>query len=416
MTLITSSKFASASAAGTDWRDTSKIVLEQLEKAITKEGQFNLGFLYISDFLADDAVSILNLFKSVTGIQNWIGCTGLGICAGGHDYLDEVAISAMIGSFGDDDFQLFPAYEDDGSKIKNALKTWQDNHDPMLVLVHGDPMADMDPGKSLNAVQEITGGFVIGGLSSSRSQHIQFSEEVVEGSYSGAVFSSDVSVSTGLSQGCQPIGPLHTVTKCDDHVIFEIDGKSPFEVFQSDIRNMVIQKTGKDPDTIFVEEDQNAKDGLDIPEEFQDLFKGAIHVAFAVSGSDQKDYMVRNIIGVDPDEGVIAVSHRVSTGDHILFAHRDEETIESELSSMLVNLRNRITKERGEFKPMAGLYVSCAGRVYSKFQNNEVEQKSTEMELIKEIIGDIPITGFYASGEISNNRLYGYTGILTLFF
>ena len=30
-------------------------------------------------------------------------------------------------------------------------------------------------------------------------------------------------------------------------------------------------------------------------------------------------------------------------------------------------------------------------------------------------LGDVPIAGFFCNGEISHNRLYGYTGVLTLF-
>ncbi len=416
MTLITSSRFASASASGTDWRDTSKKVLEQIEKAITKEDQFNLGFLYITDLLADDAGSILNLFKSVTGIEHWIGCTGLGVCAGGCDYLDEPAISAMIGTFNTDTFMTFPAFDEDPEQMQKAVESWGSGGDGSLVIAHGDPMAENDPAKALNTLQDITGGFIIGGLSSSRARHILIADDITEGSYSGAMFSHDIQVSTGLSQGCQPIGPLHTVTKCDEHVIYEIEGKQPFDVFQEDLRQMVISKTGQDPDQVFMEEEGAEKGMYTIPAELQDLFKGEMHVAFAVAGSDQQDYMVRNIIAMDPDEGVMAVSHNVNTGDHILFAHRDDSTIESELSSMLVNLRGRVIKERGIFEPQAGLYISCAGRIYSKFSEGKEEPLSTEMALIKEIIGDVPMTGFYASGEISNNRLYGYTGVLTLFF
>jgi small ligand-binding sensory domain FIST len=28
----------------------------------------------------------------------------------------------------------------------------------------------------------------------------------------------------------------------------------------------------------------------------------------------------------------------------------------------------------------------------------------------------VPLAGFFANGEISHNRLYGYTGVLTLLF
>jgi small ligand-binding sensory domain FIST len=38
-----------------------------------------------------------------------------------------------------------------------------------------------------------------------------------------------------------------------------------------------------------------------------------------------------------------------------------------------------------------------------------------ELGLIRDTLGDFPLVGFFANGEISHNRLYGYTGVLTLF-
>ena len=108
MTLITSSNFASSAASGTDWRDICRRILEDLEAAKTKDGQFNIGFLYVSDVLADDVEGILNLFKSVTGIKNWVGCIALGVCGQGADFVDQPAISAMVGTLEDNSFHLFP--------------------------------------------------------------------------------------------------------------------------------------------------------------------------------------------------------------------------------------------------------------------------------------------------------------------
>jgi small ligand-binding sensory domain FIST len=35
--------------------------------------------------------------------------------------------------------------------------------------------------------------------------------------------------------------------------------------------------------------------------------------------------------------------------------------------------------------------------------------------MIGEALGDVPIIGFFGNGEISNGRLYTYTGVLSLF-
>ena len=57
-----------------------------------------------------------------------------------------------------------------------------------------------------------------------------------------------------------------------------------------------------------------------------------------------------------------------------------------------------------------GLYFSCVARGPNLFG-----QEGREMEIIGDMMRDIPLVGFFGQGEISNNRLYGYTGVLALF-
>ena len=40
---------------------------------------------------------------------------------------------------------------------------------------------------------------------------------------------------------------------------------------------------------------------------------------------------------------------------------------------------------------------------------------TAKQEAIRDTLGDFPLVGFFCNGEISHNRLYGYTGVLTLF-
>lgn len=422
MSLFTSSQFASAAARGTDWRDTSKAVLEKLESIQSENTPFNVGFLYISDHLAEHAGSILNLFKSVLGIEDWVGATGVGICGSGEAFIDEPAISAMVGSFPKGDFCVFPAFSGQGEETRKALKPWLEKNSPMLTFVHGDPLAEEDPALALNRLSDFTQGFLIGGLSSSRRAQIQFARSEQNNGLSGIAFAQNVQVATSLSQGCVPVGKAHTITLGDEHLVMELDNQKAVHVFEQDLRNMAIERVGKDPDTIVVDryEIEDLKDLENIaPKEFKSLMKGEIHVAFPIGESDQQDYLVRNIIGLDPDEGSIAVSQHITNGEALMFVHRDDDTVREDLSRALLELRKRIQHDTGSFAPKGGVYVSCAARASSVLQNRALGgnegQDFSEVQLIRDIIGDIPLTGFYAGGEISNARLYGYTGVLTLF-
>ena len=423
MPLFTSTSFASTSASGTDWRDTSKKVLEQLESVRQNPDSFNFGFIYISDHLAEDATSIFNLFKSVLKIDNWVGSIGMGVIGCGKSYVDMPAISAMVGKFPEDSFCVFPADEDaqdseassddnaDELSLQDNVKAWLASNTPMLTLVHGDPMAIHDPQTFLRELESTTNSFLVGGLTSSRSKHYQIANGVRHNAVSGVFFADSVPVSTTLSQGCAPISGLHTITKSDEFTILELDDRRTLDVFQDDLRILAAKKLGKDPDE-FIGDLKSMEASDYIPKEFKSLFKGQVHVALPFSQSDQKDYMVRNITGIDPDEGSISISENVTTGAHITFVERDEKSVAADLSRTLVALRKRVQAERGCFEPKAALYVSCVARGFSEKTSNSED----EMHLIKDIIGDIPLTGFYAGGEINNARLYGYTGVLTLFF
>lgn len=406
--LYTSTRFASAAADGTDWREVSKKVLEALSPSRTPGDRFNIGFLYISDVLAEDAQSILGLFKSVTGIDNWIGSCGMAVAGCGEAFVDKPAVAAMIGHIDPGLFHTFLTETADHHDIKKSMKPWLEDHEPMLTVLHGNSISERNPDFTISLIAQYLGGFVAGGLTSARGRHVHIAGDLHEDGFSGAAFSSDVAVSAAMSQGCVPISPVMTVTKADGHVISEIDGKKPFDVFSDTLRDMAKEKTGQDPNDILL---KAAGGTPHIPEDMRNLFKGEVHIGLPVTGSDTKDYMVRDIVGIDPDEGVMAVAQKMEAGDRIMFVHRDDDTVRADLSQTLVALRERVIHERGNFNPLGALYFSCIARAPLTFTSDGRD----ELALVRDIIGDVPLTGFYANGEIAGGRHYRYTGVLILF-
>ncbi len=415
MTVFTSTDFVSACASGTDWRDTSKSVLEQLDRVRTKGDEFNFGFIYISDYLADDATSIYNLFKSVLKIDNWVGSVGMGILGSNESFIDKPAISAMIGKFPEGSFIVFPQNIDNDIECVKGYKTqkdgvqqWLTENTPMLGVVHVDPMAQQDPRELLSNLETSTDSFLIGGFTSSRSYHLQIANDVFDNGVGGVLFSDSIPVSTILSQGCRPLENFHIVTKADENSILELDGERAIDVLQRDLRGLASKKVGMELNDF--SGSFGAIEASDkIPSEFKSLFKGQVHVALPFSRSDQKDFMVRNIIGIDDDDGSISISDHITGGQRVFFVERDEESVSSDLSKSLVSLHRRVVHERGCFEPKGALYISCIARGFS-------DRHHSEMSIISDVIGDIPLTGFYAGGEVNNAQLYGYSGVLTLFF
>ena len=220
-----------------------------------------------------------------------------------------------------------------------------------------------------------------------------------------------MTVTSFVTQGCTPISKKHTITSCSDNIIKELDGQRAYDVMIDDLKDMAAQLTGDKPSDIDLEKMILASSDEEADDEAQKLFKGELHVAFPGKGTDIEDYMVRNATGIDEDNGFISVGHQVANGEQMLFVQRDENTIKAELTRSLLDLRERSEDEDGIFNPKGAIYISCVARAPREDDFNQ----NTELELIREILGDIPLTGFYANGEISNHRLYAYTGVLILF-
>jgi small ligand-binding sensory domain FIST len=89
----------------------------------------------------------------------------------------------------------------------------------------------------------------------------------------------------------------------------------------------------------------------------------------------------------------------------LLFCRRDPESARRDMNRMVRQLAGRLNGP-----PKAGLYVSCVARGAALFGDAGVETG-----LIRETFGEFPLIGFFANGEISRDRLYGHTGVLTLF-
>ncbi|MGE0725579.1 MAG: FIST C-terminal domain-containing protein, partial [Alphaproteobacteria bacterium] len=132
---------------------------------------------------------------------------------------------------------------------------------------------------------------------------------------------------------------------------------------------------------------------------------GRVFVAFPVRGSDRADYLVRNLVGLDPEGRVIAVAAAVAPGDTLFFCARDRDSAAHDLDRMLGDLT-----ARAGGTPKAAIYCTCIARGPNLFGPD-----AAELRTIRRALGDVPIAGVFCNGEIFHARFYGYTGVLTLF-
>lgn len=384
---MTSFILAKSEAEG--WSAIAKELETGLASAIDKKGEKRLGWLYITDNLVEDLPSLVTYLRQNTGVDDWVGSVGMGICwwngDSGGEAFGRAAAATLVACLPSDSFELLPPLAKSMAEIAAGPRAWIDKVLPPFGIVHGDPMNSRMAGliESLSLEMENAAlavpGFLVGGLTSSRSAHRQISRDIVDGGLSGVLFASDVEVATGLTQGCAQLGSLHRVTDCIENVIITLNGDPALSVFKNDIGDLWAQDLSR--------------------------VAGNVHAAFPIEGSDTGDYLVRNLVGIDPERGWLAVGSDVDKGDSLLFVRRDPTAAEEDLKRMVRELVERVPRPaRG------GLYFSCVARGASLF-----EYEGREIEIVGEALGGVPIVGFFGQGEISNNRLYGYTGVLVLF-
>lgn len=368
-------RFWSAFATDGSWKELARACIEQLSPL---SADANLGFLYVTDAASGNLSDLLNYLRQHTGIQSWTGSVGLGICAPHKAVFERPAIALMIAAVPPQSFHMFRLPPGTINQFAPETLSWIGGRKPVRGIVHCDPRR-VDLNETIAATSAISSSFLVGAASSARQTPWQIANTVIEGGLSGVLLTSDVPASIGVTQGCSAIGPARRITKAKGNIVLEIDGRPALDAFIADIGEL----------------------------QSRDLHRAArqMFVGFPLADGDENDYIVRYIFDIDVDRRSFATSHPFAENSTVLFCRRDAQSATADLKRMLKSMKLRIGQ-----KPKGGLYFNCIARGPNMFGPD-----FEELELVQEILGDFPLAGFCANGEVSHNRLYYYTGVLMVF-
>ena len=387
------STFVQAHAAHSDWRVALARALSQIETQIgarrgPKGGnvEFTLGWCYLTDHYAPEAEAILDELRRRMPGMVWVGTAGIGVSASGVEYIDEPALALMVAPLAPASFQLFSGVR--------PLPAASSGFVPHTALVHVDGNTP-DLQELLQELSARTAtGYLFGGLSSARNRPLHVSDDVLTGGLSGVAFGPEVGLVSRVTQGCQPIGPARRITAGERNFAVSLDGQPALECVMHDLG---LQRSAPD------EELAEALSGTLVG-----LVKEAEDVS-ARPGQFGTDTVVRHLLGADRAQGILAIAELIEPGMRLAFCTRNARAAQRDLVRITTEIRDEV--ESDEARRMAGaLYVSCSGRGGPHFG-----AQHAELRTVREALGDVPLVGFFAGGEIARHHLYGYTGVLTVF-
>ena len=212
-------------------------------------------------------------------------------------------------------------------------------------------------------------------------------DKLATNSVAGAYLSGDFTLRVDITQGCQPITEPMAITKAERNLIYEINGRPALEIFARLLKGPLAEDVRRAVSVIFV--------GLPANRQENSVADG--------------QYVVRNIIGIDAEKGVIGVADEVTQGDAVIFTMRDGQRAREDLGQML----RRQCEALGQKKPAFGMYFNCCARGNSLYGIPGIDSA-----YIRQALGEVPLIGMFGGYELAPlgraNHLFAYTGVLAL--
>lgn len=430
-------RFPYGHASHADWRVACASVLEQLRAQMddasgstVPEARYarspTLGLLYVTDHFVGQAQEMLDFLSAeLRMVSDWSGTVGVGVSSNNIEYFDQPALVVMLCELPSDQYRVFSGVAPLGLGFEAHT-----------ALVHADGGTPDLPELIAEMAHKTASGYLFGGLASSRSNVVQFALSgdgaikgqgraggVFSGGLSGVAFGPGVDLVSRVTQGCQPLGgktsAMREITAAERNLVTELDGEPALNILLRDL-------------DVSLDHPQKAMEALRATlVGLSDPPTGANALGIGQHGEFGSEVKVRHIMGLDPARKGVAIADLPEVGMRLAFCQRNVRAARADLMRICAEIREELDVTEPAFagqavasiashsapggaKPrrsIAGaVYVSCTGRGGPHFG-----QPSAELQIVRRALGDVPLVGFFAGGEIAHHHLYGYTGVLTVF-
>ena len=372
----------------------------------------DLAFIFISNAFASEFPRLMPLLQDQLGTVPVVGCGGGGVIgqdsqSSPQEVEDEPALSLTLAALPGVNIQTFHLDADHFPDLDSSPDLWVDligvspEDQPHFILL-GDTMSasinDLIQGLDYAYPDGVKIGGVTTGATSGSGlfcQGILHSEGTV-----GVALSGNIIVEAIVAQGCRPVGPLLRVAEADRNVLLQVEAQTGGDRSAVDTKvQTALEALHRTLDRMDDTDRTMAQNALSI---------GIVRDAFKMQ-LQAGDFLIRNLIGVDPRIGAIAVGDRVRPGQRVQFHIHDAEASAEDLEELLQQYR-----DTQPASPQGAMMFNCVGRG-ERFYG----QPNFDTQIFQHYLPDTPLSGFFCQGEIGpiggTTFLHGYTAAIGLF-
>jgi small ligand-binding sensory domain FIST len=358
--------------------------------------QVSLGLVFISPEFFPCARQVLEILRVHARIPLLAGCSSTGLIAGTQEIENATGLVLALYSLPGAELTGFRFTQNQVEEANGPgywhLETGVEPAHTNGWLVFIDPF-HLDAESWIRSWNEAYAplpalGGLAGGIFNQQTTQVYLNGDVFEDGGVAISVGGDVQLTGVISQGCTPIGETWTLTRVEKNLIHHIGNRPAYTVLAETFQKLPPEEQRKAQGNLFI--------GFVINEYLEDFHRG--------------DFLVRNLIGGDPQSGVLAVGTLPRAGQTMQFQRRDAGAATEDMNELLA----RAKKQIGGAMIYGGCLCCCHGRGKHLFgcANHDVE-------LVQGRLGPLGLSGFFCNGEIGpvgeKNFLHGYTASLALF-
>ncbi|NJK66153.1 MAG: hypothetical protein HC789_04445 [Microcoleus sp. CSU_2_2] len=386
-----------------------KEVVEQAERSL--EGPADLGLIFISSAFASEYSRLMPLLAEMLPIPAIVGCGGGGVIGTNQGGVTEEAegspaVSLSLARLPGVKVTTFHVSAEQLPDLDSPPDTWVDllgvpaEEKPQFII-----LADPFSAKINDLLQGLDyayqGAPKVGGLAGgdgTRGAALFCNYRLYREGTVGVALSGNIVLETIVAQGCRPIGRPYRVTEGERNILLKLEEQTD-DTGSAGAQRSPLESLRELVQTLSEEDRELAQ---------HSLFVGLVSDEFKLR-LEPGDFLIRNLLGVDPKVGAIAIGDRVRPGQRIQFHLRDARTSAEDLEILLSRYQLSI-EDRGRSRSAGALMFSCLGRGEGLYGEPNFDSR-----LFGKYFNNIPLSGFFCNGEIGpvggSTFLHGYTSV-----